>query len=43
MYFAVSAEREVKMKDCENFDEYLDFAWQLNKLWNEIYIDANFS
>ena len=34
MDFAVLADHRVKLKESEKKDKYLDFAWELNKLWN---------
>ena len=32
--FAVRADHSVKLKESEKKDKYLDFAWELKKLWN---------
>ena len=32
--FAVPADHRVKLKYNEKKDKYLDFAWELKKLWN---------
>ena len=34
MDFAVTADHRVKLKENEKKDKYLDFARELNKLWN---------
>ena len=31
---AVSGDHRIKLKECENKDEYLDLARELKKLWN---------
>ena len=33
--FAGSADHRIKLKECEKKDKYLDFARELNKLWNK--------
>ena len=32
--FAVPADHRIKLKKLEKKDKYLDFAWELKKLWN---------
>ena len=32
--FAVSVDHKEKIKESEKKDKYLDFAWELKKLWN---------
>ena len=32
--FAVPADHKIKLKECEKKDKYLDFPWELKKLWN---------
>ena len=34
MDFAVQADLELKLKECEKKDNYLDFVKELKKLWN---------
>ena len=34
MDFAVSADHRIELKEWEKKDKYLDFAWELKKLWN---------
>ena len=33
MYFAVPADRRVKLKESKNKINYLDLTWELKKLW----------
>ena len=32
--FVITADRKIKLKECEKKDEYLDLARELKKLWN---------
>ena len=34
VYFAVSADHRIKLKECEKKDKYVDLARELKKLWN---------
>ena len=34
VYFAVSADHRIKLKEYEKRDKYLDLARELKKLWN---------
>ena len=38
MDFAVPADHRVKLKESEKKDKYLDFTWELKKLWKVTFI-----
>ena len=32
--FAILADHKIKLKGCEKKEKYLDFAWEVKRLWN---------